>query len=76
MKCDIIIPIWNQVESTKECIEYLINNTSFPYSLILVDNGSDRKTKEYLETLRDRATLIRNEKNEGFVKAINQGLKS
>jgi len=79
MKCDIIIPIWNQLEFTKDCIGHIIKNTLYPYRLILIDNASDAPTKQYLEGLkRDSAqevTLIRNESNLGFVKAVNQGLK-
>lgn len=80
MKCDIIIPIWNQLEFTKTCIERLIENTIYPYKLILIDNGSDFETRNYIESLKQNRpigiNLIRNEENLGFVKAINQGLKA
>lgn len=80
MKCDIVIPIWNQLESTKECMDNLIKNTHYPYRLILVDNGSDDDTRLYLEGLKaDRfldVKLICNDKNLGFVKAVNQGLRA
>ena len=80
MKCDIVIPIWNQLEITRDCIESIIRNTRYPYSLILIDNASDEKTRRYLESIRDNKSLevklIRNEKNLGFVKAVNQGLKA
>ncbi|NQT06831.1 MAG: glycosyltransferase family 2 protein [Candidatus Omnitrophica bacterium] len=77
MSCDIIIPIWNHLKFTKECVESIIKNTSYPYKLILIDNGSDRRTWAYLETLnvRKEIMVIRNEENLGFVKAVNQGLK-
>lgn len=79
MKCDIIIPIWNQSEFTRECIDNIIKNTHYPYRLILIDNGSDSDTKTYLENLkqdkRAEAVVIRNEENLGFVKAVNQGLQ-
>ncbi len=79
MKCDIIIPIWNQREITKDCIDSIVRNTKYPYRLILIDNASDSDTKLYLESVcNDRSLdvkLIRNEQNLGFVKAVNQGLK-
>lgn len=79
MKCDIIIPIWNQLEATRDCVDSIFRNTRHPYRLILVDNASDNETRLYLENVaadkkRD-VKLIRNEKNLGFVKAVNQGLK-
>ncbi|MDP2912815.1 MAG: glycosyltransferase family 2 protein [Candidatus Omnitrophota bacterium] len=80
MRCDIIIPIWNQLEFTRDCIKHLICSTRFPFRLILIDNGSGEETRRYLEGLIDDISLdcqlIRNEKNLGFIKAVNQGLKA
>lgn len=77
--CDIIIPIWNQLEYTKECIDSIFRNTACPYSLILVDNGSGDETRGYLDSLKSSArgqiTVIRNDVNAGFVRAVNQGMK-
>ena len=79
MKCDIIIPIWNQRKITEDCIASIVRNTVYPYRLILIDNSSDDETRRYLEAVRDKkpldVTLIRNPENLGFVKAVNQGLK-
>lgn len=78
MSCDIIIPVWNQLQLTKGCIEHLVKNTFYPYRLIIIDNGSQQETQQYLKQLSQdtkmQVTLIRNETNLGFVKAINQGL--
>ena len=45
----------------------------------MVDNGSDRETEkmlqEFCEGLDDRALLLRNDVNQGLVKALNQGLE-
>ncbi len=79
MKCDIIIPIWNQFSYTKDCLEHILKNTSYPYRLILIDNASDGQTRDYLRDFasdnKDKTTLIRNEENLGYIKAVNQGLK-
>ena len=79
MNCDIVIPIWNQPALTKDCIESIFKNTvSSDYRIILVDNASDDETKNYLQGINKlwprQMTLIRNEKNLGFVKAVNQGI--
>lgn len=78
MSCDIIIPVWNELKVTKECIDSIIKNTHYPYRLIIIDNGSDELTSEYLNTLKDetRALIIRNDRNEGFITAVNQGLEA
>ena len=79
MKCDIIIPVWNQLGLTRDCIEYLFKNTRYPFRLIIIDNGSEKEVYQYLKKLSqarsEQLTLIRNEANLGYVKAINQGLK-
>jgi len=83
MKCDIIIPIWNQLDHTRQCVEHIVKNTSYPYRLILIDNASDAETRAYLEGIAKpgalgkdiEVRLIRNNENAGFVKAVNQGMK-
>ena len=74
-KCDIIIPVWNQLEITRECLNSIFQNTDYPYRLIIIDNGSERKTGEYLNNLStDKSMdilLVKNNKNIGFVKAAN-----
>src|SRR3989338_6998514 len=77
--CDIIIPVWNGLEHTQKCIERIIVNTDVNFRLIIVDNGSDIETNNYLRSLAQKKevnnyTLIRNEKNLGFVRATNQGI--
>ena len=75
-RCDIIIPVWNQLEFTRECIESIRKNTSrVDYGLIIIDNASDERTSSYLESLKGpNVSLVRNEKNMGFVKAANRGM--
>jgi len=75
MSCDIIIPIWNELDFTKDCINSILLNTKYPFRIIAIDNGSEPDTKKYLDSVRsERITVIRNEENLGFVKAVNQGL--
>lgn len=79
-KCDIIIPVWNQLEVTRVCLDSLIKNTDFPYRLIIIDNNSEKETEKYLSDFRDahqdKVLLIRNEENLGYIKATNQGMKA
>ena len=78
MRCDIIIPVWNELETTRKCVDSLVKNTGYPFKLIVVDNASDRETAFYLAALKTRADisadLIRNNENFGFAKAVNQGI--
>ncbi len=77
-RCNIIIPVWNRLQDTKSCINAIKENTSYPYTLILIDNASGEPTASYLQTLEkgsDNIMVIRNETNEGFVRAVNKGIK-
>ena len=81
MQCDVIMPVWNQPVFTKDCIDSITKNTDgVDYRLIVIDNASEAKTREYLEALaaerKAAVTLIRNEQNLGFVKAVNQGIEA
>ncbi len=78
IKCDIIIPVWNERDLTKICIESIGKNTTLPYRIIIVDNASAIETASYLRELSEKnkntIRLIRNEENAGFPKAVNQGI--
>ncbi|MBI5144186.1 MAG: glycosyltransferase family 2 protein [Candidatus Omnitrophica bacterium] len=78
-RCDIIIPVWNQHAFTKDCIDSIFKNTDNSYRLIIIDNASDDETSVYLDSLKDKngnppVLVVRNEKNEGFIKAVNKGI--
>lgn len=72
----IIIPVFNQVDYTANCINSILNNlkTEFKIEIIIINNGSTDNTDQYLKTLPSNFFLIiNNKKNLGFSKACNQG---
>ena len=71
----IIILAWNELPYTRLCVESVLRNTSPPFELVLVDNGSTDGTPEHLAGLPD-AKVIRNETNLGFPKGVNQGIEA
>jgi len=66
-KFSIIIPVYNNKDLTLQCIR-TITECSHDYELIIVDNGS-------VPAYSGLGRVIRNDKNEGFPVAVNQGLK-
>ncbi len=78
--CDIVIPIWNKLALTQRCLDSILESTSEPVRLILIDNGSSPPTEEYLEHFQTQnrlpVTLIRNATNLGFIQATNQGIRA
>ena len=73
-ECDIIICVHNCLHHLVRCIDSVREHTAYPdYRLIIVNDGSDSATSEYLSSLRD-ATVIRNIKSAGYLKSANRGL--
>lgn len=70
----LVIPVYNQLEYTKQCVESILARTGAPFELIIVDNASTDGTREYLKTLP--ATVITNDQNLGCAKAWNQGVRA
>jgi acetyltransferase-like isoleucine patch superfamily enzyme len=70
----ICIPCYNKHELTLDCITAIRKHTQ-DCEIIIVDNGSTPPIQQpytgFIET-----TVIRNEENLGFPKAINQGIKA
>jgi len=78
-RCDIVIPVWNKLEVTRECLNSIFENTEYPFKVIIVDNGSGEDTRicldEFARKYPDRVYVLRNEQNEGFIKAVNMGMR-
>lgn len=73
----IVIPMYNQFDFTKACIDSIVRNTE-DYEIILVDNGSDKREmcKLYNKYYSmDNLTVFSFDKNEGFPKAVNIGIE-
>lgn len=75
-KTSIIIPVFNQLNYTKQCIDRIRGNTPGPFEIIVVNNGSTDGTKEYLDSLQSGEFKIQHlNENTGFINACNQGAK-
>jgi len=73
----IVIPVYNRVELTVQCLEALSANTEgIEYEVVLVDNASSDGTAEFLKGLGGDVRVIRNNANLGFAKACNQGARA
>lgn len=69
----IIIPVLNQAAMTHQCLESIIRETpTGSYEVIVVDNASNERMQRMLAVV-DGVVVVRNETNQGFVTASNQG---
>jgi N-acetylglucosaminyl-diphospho-decaprenol L-rhamnosyltransferase len=74
MSISIIIPLYNQLEYTKSCLDSLFANGLNGAHLLLIDNGSSDGTSEYLAS-NPNITFIANRENLGCAGAWNQGVR-
>jgi GT2 family glycosyltransferase len=71
----IIIPVYNNIKYTLECLLSVKKLTgSQQYEIIVVDDGSTDNTPDVLGKIQG-LRYIRNEKNLGFLRTCNRGAK-
>jgi len=76
MDVSIIIVSYNNLEILNSCIVSLYKHiTDISFEVIIVDNGSDKEKIKEICNGYSNLKLILNEKNVGFAKANNIGLK-
>jgi GT2 family glycosyltransferase len=79
-KVDILLPIYNSYDETKNCIESILAHTDKNdfHLLLLDDNSPDSKIQEltnFYATRHENITAIRNSVNLGFPGNVNNGFK-
>ncbi|MGD9971475.1 MAG: glycosyltransferase [Desulfatirhabdiaceae bacterium] len=76
---DIVICVHNAQHDLALCLDSVVRNTSKPYRMILVNDGSDENTTEYLRRFvhqNPQSVLLENQIARGYTRAANQGLKT
>lgn len=72
----ICIVTYKARDYLRECLRSIEENTlRFQYEVIVVDNGSQDGTIEFLEEEYPTVGIVRNEVNAGFTRPMNQALK-
>jgi 2-polyprenyl-3-methyl-5-hydroxy-6-metoxy-1,4-benzoquinol methylase/GT2 family glycosyltransferase/glycosyltransferase involved in cell wall biosynthesis len=74
---DIIICVHDALGDTKRCLEAVVCCSTAPYSLVLVNDGSNQETSDYLCDFASShgANLIKNDVAKGYTFAANQGMQ-
>lgn len=75
VKLSIIIPVFNQLALTRQCLEHLLPTLSanIPCEIIVIDNASTDETAAYLAHVKEQILVLQNAENRGFAAACNQG---
>lgn len=76
----IVILSWNNVVDVTNCVNSIVEGTTVPYQLVIVDNGSVDETRDYLDTLQKEwqseheLTVVLNPTNLGYAAGNNAAL--
>jgi|GEM_PF-3600669 len=76
-KVSIIVYVNQQLKEVKNCLESLMKYTKHPYSLTIVNDGSNEKTSDYLEKFAETQgdIYIYNKKQSGYFLVIQEEIK-
>ena len=77
MKVSVVTPNYNGEKFLKTFFESLNEDCEYIDEVIIVDNGSNDKSKEYIKSnsFNFPVVLIENSENMGFSPAVNQGIQ-
>ena len=73
-KIAVIIINWKKYELTLNCIDSVLKSSYKNFKIILIDNESQNSFPDEINK-SEKIKIIKNENNEGFSKANNQGIK-
>jgi GT2 family glycosyltransferase/glycosyltransferase involved in cell wall biosynthesis len=74
----VIVPVHNALADVQDCLESLVENTFPAIELVIIDDGSDVETAQWVHTFNSKTPHIiyhRNEAAHGYTRAVNQGIK-
>ncbi|MFN7170572.1 MAG: glycosyltransferase family 2 protein [Candidatus Omnitrophota bacterium] len=74
-KISIIIVTCNAIKIIKDCLDSVFLQDFKDFEVIVVDNNSLDRTKEFIKDNFPQVKLIENKKNLGFCRANNQGIE-
>ena len=76
MKVSVVTPNYNGVKFLKNYFNSLNQDSEFIGEVIIIDNGSDDSSLEYIQenSFNFPVVVIKNDENLGFAPAVNQGI--
>ena len=75
-KVSIVIPVYNQLKMTIECLRDVIRTYGVETEIIVVDDGSKEPISRAIPKLFPDVKLLINEHNIGFAKTVNKGIRA
>lgn len=76
MKASVIVLSWNGVDYLESCLNAVLSQDYADFEVIVVDNGSTDGSADLVAERFPQVQLIRNERNLGFARGNNIGLRA
>lgn len=70
----IVIPNLNGMKYLKGCLDSLMDQSRQDFSILFIDNGSEDGSADYVESHYPEVEVCRFETNQGFCRAVNEGI--
>jgi len=76
VKVSVLIPAYNEEKYIADALKSVLNQDFEDVEIIVINDGSEDRTKEIIESIKDkRIKLINLKKNKGRAGALNEGIK-
>lgn len=75
-KVSIVIPVFNQLKMTIDCVRDVLNTVGVETEIIVVDDGSKEPVSKAIPRMFPNVKLLSNEQNLGFAKTVNKGIRA
>lgn len=72
----IIIANWNGLKFLEKCLASLASQTYRNFEIIIIDNGSNDGSVQFIRDKHPQVNILENKTNIGFASANNQGIKA
>jgi len=72
---DVVVPVYGALPYLRQCINSILENTKYPFNLVIIDDGNSPIIKEYLRTIKS-GRIITNKENLGWLKSCNIGIEN
>lgn len=75
MEATVVIPNYNGIRYLQDCLGSLREQSRQDFRVILIDNGSEDGSADYVESHYPEVEVRRFDKNLGFCAAVNEGIR-
>jgi len=76
-RISVIIPVFNAYDDVKKCVESILKYVNNNRVFIINDRSTDHRVSVFLNSIRQQnVIIINNDKNLGFTKSVNIGMKA